>query len=331
MSFSLEEIGRLANVGGDILYGKKIKKDRTDAERLIASLTNEAQDKAKGDTSKQNWLDVLKFGSKFLGPMGPLISTGLSIADIIGDAKRAKNITMNLNAKDRRRISGSKYKDTILQNLSALDSQVKGAAKGQLKSSLLNNLLSIGMNVGSLPGAGELSDKAIEEAAKEAGVDNIATETAKKSGIFDNVAKKFKDKDWSELFGDKSKLNPPQHLKPGTIHTPDMLKNIDLSGVDMPDADLGRAAKFLTGQGKGPSLFDQWKKEPWFEALIETIPGAETAVSLGKYPIGKTSATLGDAYLPGSSILNRMMTQYGDATSPAMPTYQRKSLRRRIA
>ena len=331
MSFSLEEIARLANEAGDIAYGRESKEKEIRAKNFLSNITDATQRRAQGNVGWENIKDFAKFATKFIPGAGPLISSGISVYDIAKDAKRAKKARVKLSAKDRMKWGGSKFEDIITQNISALDSQLKGVTKGQLKSSLINNLLSIGMNVGSLPGAGELSDKAIEEAAKEAGVDNIATETAKKSGIFDNVAKKFKDKDWSELFGDKSKLNPPQHLKPGTIHTPDMLKNIDLSGVDMPDADLGRAAKFLTGQGKGPSLFDQWKKEPWFEALIETIPGAETAVGLGKHPIGKTSATLGDAYLPGSSILNRMMTQYGDATSPAMPTYQRKSLRRRIA
>ena len=334
MATSLQELARLANVGGDIAYGRDTKEKQIRAENFLSNVTDAAQRRAKGNVGKQNFIDFAKFATKFIPGAGPLISSAISVYDISEDAKRAKKAGAKLSAKDKMKWGGSKFEDMITQNISALDSQLKGVAKGQLKSSLINNLLSIGMNVGSMPGAGELSDKAIEEAAKEAGVDNIATETAKKSGIFDKMAKKFKDKDWSELFGDKDILNPPQRLKSGTIHTPEWLKNIfsdtDLSGVDMPDVNLGKTAKFLTGQGKGPSLLDQWKNEPWFEALIETIPGAETAVGLGEHPIGKTSATLGDAYLPGSSILNRMMTQYGDATSPAMPTSQRKSLRRRI-
>ena len=92
----------------------------------------------------------------------------------------------------------------------------------------------------------------------------------------------------------------------------------------MPDVDIRKTAKFLTGQGKGLSLFDKWGEETWFKALAETIPGMDTAVGLAGTP-------LGHAYLPGSSILNRLMTQYGDATIPAMPTAQTKSLRRRIA
>ena len=57
----------------------------------------------------------------------------------------------------------------------------------------------------------------------------------------------------------------------------------------------------------------------------------ETGVGLSQVPIGKTGANYGSLAGPGSSILTRLMTKYGDATSPAMPKYQRKSLRRRIA
>ena len=336
MATSLQELARLANGGGDIAYGRDTKEKQIRAENFLSNVTDAAQRRAKGNVGKQNFIDFAKFATKFIPGAGPLISSAISVYDISEDAKRAKKAGAKLSAKDKMKWGGSKFEDMITQNISALDSQLKGVTKGQLKSSLINNLLGIGMNVGSLPSVdkplpvSELRGKQDLYESMMAGTDTAA----KKSGIFDKMAKKFKDKDWSELFGDKSKLNPPMRVDPGTVHTPEWLKNIvsdtDLSGVGMPDVNLGKTAKFLTGGGKGPSLFDQWKNEPWFEALAETIPGMETAVGLGKYPIGKTSATLGDAYLPGSSILNRLMTQYGDATSPAMPTHQRKSLRRRI-
>ena len=310
MSNTLQELARQANVAGDIAYKRDAKEKQIRAENFLANITDAAQRRAKGNVGKQNFIDFAKFATKFIPGVGPLISSAISAYDISEDAKRAKKAGVKLSDKDKMRWSGSKFEDVIMQNISALDSQVKGAAKGQLQSSLLNNLLSIGMNVGSLGSVGDETEKTVD--------------ATKKSGIFDNIAKKFKDKDWSELFGDKSKLNPPQVLQPGTIHAPEWLKNIDLSGVDMPDVDLGKTAKFLTGQGKGLSLFDKWGEETWFKALAETIPGMDTAVGLAGTP-------LGHAYLPGSSILNRLMTQYGDATIPAMPTAQTKSLRRRIA
>ena len=89
--------------------------------------------------------------------------------------------------------------------------------------------------------------------------------------------------------------------------------------------------KFLTGKGTEPSFISKVSGEDWFKALSDTVPGMKTGVGLAEKEIGKTGVNYGSLYGPGSSILTRLMTKYGDATSPAMPKYQRKSLRRRIA
>ena len=104
-------------------------------------------------------------------------------------------------------------------------------------------------------------------------------------------------------------------------------------------ADVGESAgntrlgKFLTGQGTQESFIAKHAEKPWLQALSETVPGMKAGIGLSQIPLGKykgAHATLGSAYGPGSSILTRLMRNYTDTTSPAMPGYPRKSLRRRI-
>lgn len=323
---TVRELAAMANFGGDVQYGRKTKEDKIKAENMLSSLTDKAQSKAEGNKGMQNTIDAAKFLSNFIPGVGPAISAAISAADLVGDTSRASNMEFNLTPEQEKRIAGSRYEDMILQNVNALDSQVKGAAKGQRDASILSNLLNIGLSLGGLPGVDTAAKGSVDAVAK-GGVDEIAKETAK-TAIKESIPAPtgVVAENWFPMPDFKG-------FNPSLIK--DATKRSATSSVDtatktaMKDNNL---VKFLTGEGKpGTSFIDKVKGEDWFQALSETVPGMDTALGLAEKEIGKTGVNYGSLYGPGSSILTRLMTQYGNATSPAMPGYQRKSLQRRIA
>jgi len=301
---NLFELARLANLGGDISYGRKTEEDRIYAENIFSSLTDKAQSKAEGNKTLQNIIDAAKIAANFIPGVGPAISAAISAGDIVGDTARASNVKFNLTPEQKKRITGSKYEDEILQNVTALKSQVEGATKGQRDASTLSNLLNIGLSLGGLPGVNSNASTLPKTTSS-----HLHTPSA--STLPNNFAT-LPPKDFVTL--------PQKFQMPPKFQYNKAFKT-----------DISNIGQFLTGKGTQDSLIKSLEGKDWLKALSETIPGMDTAVGLSQVPIGKTSANYGSLYGPGSSILTRLMTQYGDATSPAMPRYQRKSLRRRIA
>ena len=59
MSTTLQELARLANVGGDIRYGQEQPRLQQKAENLLSRLTDKAAKKAEGDPKTENFMDFL--------------------------------------------------------------------------------------------------------------------------------------------------------------------------------------------------------------------------------------------------------------------------------
>jgi len=329
---SLKELARLANVGGDISYGRKTKEDRIKAENILSSLTDKAQSKAEGNKTLQNIIDAAKFAANFIPGVGPAISAAISAADLVGDTSRASNMKFNLTPEQKRKMSGSSYEDMILQNVNALESQVKGAAKGQRDASILSNLLNIGLSLGGLPGVDTAAKGGVDAATNVAtdAVTDVATDVATET-LKETAKKTIPGVD--PYFPMNQNLVDVKSLITDASQRGEKFLGDAWSGAS--DAFGGaldsKTGQFLTGKGTQDSLIKSLEGKDWFKALSDTVPGMKTGVGLSQVPIGKTGVNYGSLYGPGKSILTRLMTQYGDATSPAMPKYQRKSLRRRIA
>ena len=325
---TVRELAQMANFGGDIKYGRKLKGDRIKAEDLLSRLTDKAQDKAQGNKKLQNLIDGAKFLSTFIPGVGPAISAAISVADLIGDTTRDSSFKLSKQQKDS--ISGIAYEDIIKQNVGALESQVEQAVKGQAKSSLLSNLLNIGLSLGGLPGVKG------GDAAVNVGTD-AATKTVEKTAT-DVAAETVKQVPTKTIPG----VDPYFPMNQNVVDVPSLITDASKRGKEIAgDVFSGASDKigaaldsetgqFLSGKGTEKSFIDEVGDKAWFQALEDTVPGMKTAVGLSKKEIGKTGATYGSLYGPTSSILTRLLTTYGDATSPAMPKYQRKSIRRRI-
>lgn len=328
MSRSLKESARLANVGGDIRYGQKIKAQESYAEKLISSLTDKAQSDAEGNKLGQNVMDFAKFAVNFIPGWGQLASAGLSAVDLGFDVKRAKSLKSKLSKEQLNKIKGSKFEDYVNENVGALDSQLKGVGKGQIKSSLLSNLLNIGMSLGSIPGADKVPAKAGGNVVKET-VGGAADDVAK-----DVVTKAIEEAPKKTIPG----VDPyyPMHdfegFNPSLKDAHEFITDATSRSEKIAGNAFSGSPDNLTSvtPGTKDSLLDLLEGKDWFTALSDTVPGMSSAVGLSKYKIGDTGVTLGSAYAPTSSILNRLMTDYGETTSPSAPRYQRKSLRGRI-
>ena len=325
---TVRELAQMANFGGDIKYGRKLKGDRIKAEDLLSRLTDQAQDKAQGNKKLQNLIDGAKFLSTFIPGVGPAISAAISVADLIGDTTRDSSFKLSKQQKDS--ISGIAYEDIIKQNVGALESQVEQAVKGQAKSSLLSNLLNIGLSLGGLPGVKG------GDAAVNVGTD-AATKTVEKTAT-DVAAETVKQVPTKTIPG----VDPYFPMNQNVVDVPSLITDASKRGKEIAgDVFSGASDKigaaldsktgqFLSGKGTEPSFISEIRNQSWFKGLEDTIPGLKAASGLSTKKIGKTGVTYGNLYGPTSSILTRLLTEYGDATSPAMPKYQRKSIRRRI-
>ena len=325
---TVRELAQMANFGGDIKYGRKLKGDRIKAEDLLSRLTDKAQDKAQGNKKLQNLIDGAKFLSTFIPGVGPAISAAISVADLIGDTTRDSSFKLSKQQKDS--IRGTAYEDIVKQNVGALESQVEQAVKGQAKSSLLSNLLNIGLSLGGLPGVKG------GDAAVNVGTD-AATKTVEKTAT-DVAAETVKQVPTKTIPG----VDPYFPMNQNVVDVPSLITDASKRGKEIAgDVFSGASDKigaaldsktgqFLSGKGTEPSFISEIRNQSWFKGLEDTIPGLKAASGLSTKKIGKTGVTYGNLYGPTSSILTRLLTEYGDATSPAMPKYQRKSIRRRI-
>lgn len=315
---TVRELAQMANFGGDIQYGRKLKGDRIKAEDLLSRLTDQAQDKAQGNKKLQNIIDGAKLLSNFIPGVGPAVSAAISAVDLIGDTTRDSSFKLSKQQKDA--ISGSAYEDIIKQNVGALESQVKQAVKGQAKSSLLSNLLNIGLSLGGLPGVKG------RDAAADVATDKIAKETVKSAAKESLPAPVGVVSENYFPIPDFKGMNPSL-IKDASQRT----ASTSFDTATKTAAKDNNIMKFLSGKGTEESFIASLKDKPGFEALGDVIPGLNTGLSLMEKPLGKQGLTYANLYGPTSSILTRLLTEYGDATSPAMPQYQRKSIRRRIA
>ena len=87
---SLKELARIANVGGDIKLGQWYDDMRRQAEAALAATTDKAKALSSGDYKGEKILEGLKFASSFFGPIGKGVGAGLSLIDMLADAKKAK-------------------------------------------------------------------------------------------------------------------------------------------------------------------------------------------------------------------------------------------------
>ena len=325
---TVRELAQMANFGGDIKYGRKLKGDRIKAEDLLSRLTDKAQDKAQGNKKLQNLIDGAKFLSTFIPGVGPAISAAISVADLIGDTTRDSSFKLSKQQKDS--IRGTAYEDIVKQNVGALESQIKQAIKGQAKSSLLSNLLNIGFSLGGLPqvkGGDIVSNAATDAATKtvEKTATDLATETVKQvpTKTIPGVDPYFPM--------NQNVVDVPSLITDASKRGKEIAGDVFSGASDKIGAALdSKTGQFLSGKGTEPSFISEIRNQSWFKGLEDTIPGLKAASGLSTKKIGKTGVTYGNLYGPTSSILTRLLTEYGDATSPAMPKYQRKSIRRRI-
>ena len=148
---SLQELARLANVGGDIRFQRHREEQRKSAERELSKRTDEAQKLSK-KKMKFGWLlDALKFGAGFFGAPGKAIGATLNLADILFTAQATKKWERQFDKSIPKHLRGTAYADYLKQNLSGLQDQLSQSLKSRRKANTMMELLSGGMKLGSIP------------------------------------------------------------------------------------------------------------------------------------------------------------------------------------
>ena len=171
-SQSLQELARLANVGGDIRFQKHREGQRKSAERELSKRTDEAQ-RLSEKKMKGGWLlDALKFGAGFAGPIaGKAIGAGLNLVDILATAHATKKWEKQFDKSIPKHLRGTAYADYLKQNLSGLQDQLSQSLGSRRKANLYQELLSGGMKLGSMPvfgGAGAKTMPSIMPSGEQA-------------------------------------------------------------------------------------------------------------------------------------------------------------------
>ena len=141
---NLEELGRMANVGGDIAYKNWLRGKGKRAEDFLSRFTSGASSEVEGGYEGEKWLNAAKFFSMFGGGVGKAINIGLSGVDMALEAKHAKNIKDKYRQK-LKDIPDSPFKKYLEQNMNAVLSQVEQSTDESLKASLINNMTNIGL------------------------------------------------------------------------------------------------------------------------------------------------------------------------------------------
>ena len=145
----LRELARLANVAGDMRAGRFYENKRKEAENLLSDLADKAKKAASGDYKGEKVVETAKFLSNFFGPVGKVVSMGLSALDAYKDKKHAADKV----AKFKKLVSNlpkGLYGDYLSQNFDALLSQVEQSQRASSTQSLISNLTSLGLKSGAM-------------------------------------------------------------------------------------------------------------------------------------------------------------------------------------
>ena len=146
---TIQELARLANVGGNIRRQRMNRERRAKAEKLLSERTDQAKELSKKEMKGGKFLDAIKFGASFFGPTGQAVSAALSLVDAFATAKALDKFKSEFDTNIPKELKGTPYESILKSQIGGLEEQLEGALTSRKQANTLQELLTAGLKLGS--------------------------------------------------------------------------------------------------------------------------------------------------------------------------------------
>jgi len=146
---TIQELARLANVGGDIRRQRMNQERRAEAEELLSKRADQAKKLSKKKMKGGKLLDALKFGASFFGPTGQAVSAALSLVDAFSTAKALDKFKGQFDTDIPDELKGTPYENILKSQIGGLKEQLEGALTSRKQANTLQELLTAGLKFGN--------------------------------------------------------------------------------------------------------------------------------------------------------------------------------------